>query len=211
MVVVLDTGGHMTSYRYPSVKNDRRQVPVVTAPYAAQQRSAIVTDWRLRTITHARRIMAKINAINGVITLMLAGPVPLWRVLFLHTDNMMASTESVTVRVGQYLLWRVISATVLRRAQIYNCDDIASHCVFTRNFVVYQPIFKISCRSILQEICKKTVYNYNWIEPVSCKCSKWRPLAFPHARSHPHSPGEDTCLWLWRTEKTQFPGSCFPR
>jgi len=31
----------------------------------------------------------------------------------------------------------------------------------------------------------------------------------PAARSHPHSPGEDTCLW--RTEKTQFPGSCFPR
>jgi len=28
-------------------------------------------------------------------------------------------------------------------------------------------------------------------------------------QSHPHSPGEDTCLW--RTEKTQFPGSCFPR
>jgi len=27
-----------------------------------------------------------------------------------------------------------------------------------------------------------------WTEPVSCKCSKWRPLAFPHARSHPHSP-----------------------
>ena len=28
-----------------------------------------------------------------------------------------------------------------------------------------------------------------WTEPVSySKCSKWRPLAFPHARSHPHSP-----------------------
>jgi len=46
-----------------------------------------------------------------------------------------------------------------------------------------------------------------WTEPVIySKCSKWWPLSFPHARSHPHSPREDTCLW--RTEKTQFPGSC---
>jgi len=55
-----------------------------------------------------------------------------------------------------------------------------------------------------------TECGWLWTEPVSySKCSKWRPLAFPHARSHPHSPGKDTCLR--RTEKTQFPGSCFPR
>ena len=50
-----------------------------------------------------------------------------------------------------------------------------------------------------------------WTEPVTySKCSKWRPLAFLHARSHPHSPGKDTCLWRKLTEKTQFLGSCFP-
>ena len=48
-----------------------------------------------------------------------------------------------------------------------------------------------------------------------CACGKARGRHFEHlqltgsVQSHPHSPGEDTCLW--RTKKTQFPGSCFPR
>jgi len=48
-----------------------------------------------------------------------------------------------------------------------------------------------------------------------CACGKARGRHFEHlqltgsVQSHPHSPGEDTCLWC--TEKTQHPGSCFPR
>ena len=86
-------------------------------------------------------------------------------------------------------------------------------------FNPHQPISVIFGRDVAERVCLgkhepgNNVFSVRhrhasspgecgwlWTEPVSCKCSKWRPLAFPHARSHPHSPGEDTCLW--RTEKT---------
>ena len=63
-----------------------------------------------------------------------------------------------------------------------------------------------------------THYRFNPHQP-SCgwlrACGKARGRHFEQLQltgsvhSHPHSPGEDTCLW--RTEKTLFTDSCFPR